>query len=244
MLLHKILLPVLAPLLLLQGKLVRARTPHLPEAEGARQGQAGSERTRPASGKELRVLILGDSAAAGVGCDTQQQAVTGQWVAQLSQTTPVSWQLVAKSSLTCAQVLTLLKETQLTESRFDVVLVSVGVNDVTRRTSTSQWQADLEAMSRYLNEHLGVSSILYTALPPMHKFPALPQPLRWVLGQRAKLLNQYLAQHCQRYNYTHYLNFEVPYEAQFIAADGYHPSTAAAELWARTAAKAYSEENK
>jgi hypothetical protein len=63
----------LAPILLCQGKYVRRVTPKLPEADGPRFGEAGV-------GKPLRLLVLGDSAAAGVGVNTQQEALAGHLV--------------------------------------------------------------------------------------------------------------------------------------------------------------------
>ncbi|MGQ4277296.1 SGNH/GDSL hydrolase family protein [Pseudidiomarina sp. E22-M8] len=235
---HKLLFAILAPLLLLQSKRVRARTPRLPEAEGARSGStAGAAPPEKQGLPLLRVLVLGDSAAAGVGCTTQQQAVMGQWVAALSEYARVEWQLVAKSSLTCAQVLALLRDSDLITTEFDLVLVSVGVNDVTRRTAAKKWQADLAEMTDYLTRQLHAKRILYTALPPMHKFPVLPQPLRWMVGAQAEQLNTLLKLHCRQQRNTYYLAFEVPYESKFIAADGYHPSAHAAELWGQTAAK-------
>ena len=57
----------LGPVLLAQGHYVRRVTPRLPEPEGLRQGVEGS-------GPPLRLLILGDSSAAGVGVATQAEA--------------------------------------------------------------------------------------------------------------------------------------------------------------------------
>jgi len=226
----RFLLLLIAPLLLLQGKRVRARTIRLPEANGQRWGTTGNANSTP-----LRALVLGDSAAAGVGCVSQQEAVTGHWVAALSSKHEVHWQLVAQSSLTCAGVLQLLKTTTLEFDKVDVVLVSIGVNDVTRRTSVRQWQQDLSALTQYLIHHLGATTIIYTALPPMHKFPALPQPLRMFIGNQAKRLNQALQAHCTQQANTHYLAFEVPFKEEYMAGDGYHPSAKAAALWGRAA---------
>lgn len=226
----KLLMLLLAPFLLIQGKRVRAQTIRLPEAQGPRYGASGD-------GDVLRVLVLGDSAAAGVGCEQQSEAVSGQWAACLAEQHHVQWQLIAQSSLTCAGVLDLLKRSEVTlNTPLDTVLVSVGVNDVTRRTSTSQWLQDLEAMTAYLVQGLGAKQIIYTGLPPMHKFPALPQPLRWFVGQQAKQLDQLLQQHCQCSEVSHYLPLELPFEAKYMARDGYHPSAAAATLWGRAAA--------
>lgn len=228
---QKLLFLAAAPLLLWQGRRVRATTPRLPEAAGERSGGTSQPSV-------LRVLLLGDSAIAGVGCDTQEQAVTGQLLRRLERQFRVQWQLVARSSLTCAKVLELLQTTTLVSSTFDVVLVSVGVNDVTRRTPVARWTTDLQAMTDYLQQRLGCRQVLYTALPPMHKFPALPQPLRWFVGGQAQVLNTVLRQHCEAMPDVELLSFEVPYRPEYIAQDGYHPAPAAATIWAAGAATA------
>ncbi|MCC6374061.1 MAG: SGNH/GDSL hydrolase family protein, partial [Moraxellaceae bacterium] len=74
----------LAPLLLTQGMYVRRVTPKLPEPQGARVGVTGT-------GKPLRLLIVGDSAAAGVGAAHQNDALLGQLVAALATEFEVSW---------------------------------------------------------------------------------------------------------------------------------------------------------
>lgn len=60
----------LIPALIIQGKKVKKNTPRLPEPEGVREGITGQ-------GKKLSILILGDSAAAGVGVKTQEDALLG-----------------------------------------------------------------------------------------------------------------------------------------------------------------------
>ena len=66
-------LPILAlaPLLFAQGVYVRRVTPRLPEAPGERSGVSGG-------GPALKLLILGDSAAAGVGASSQATALAGR----------------------------------------------------------------------------------------------------------------------------------------------------------------------
>ena len=55
----------------------------------------------------------------------------------------VEWQLVGQSSLTCGGILGLLQATQLKLCDVDVVLVSAGVNDVTKGTKPESWSASL-----------------------------------------------------------------------------------------------------
>ena len=79
----------LGPLLLVQGRRVRRDTPVLPEAPGPREGEAGE-------GPPLRLLVLGDSAGAGVGAATQEEALTGRIVAGLRGRFRVRWRLVER----------------------------------------------------------------------------------------------------------------------------------------------------
>lgn len=221
--LQKLALVLLAPLLIWQGRQVRRNTLRLPEAAGARAGVQGKS-------NHFRLLILGDSAAAGVGCATQEEAVCGHLVARAAEQYQVHWQLWAQSSLTCAGILKLAEQQPETEP-LDLVLVSAGVNDVTRRTSLADWRQELQALTQHLREHRGAKRIVFTALPPMHKFPALPQPLRWFIGQQARRLDKALQHHCERNN-CEYLALNFPFEPDYMAEDGFHPSPKAAKLWA------------
>ena len=64
---------VLLPLLIWQGGRLRTTMPRLPEADGPRTGLTSG----PAP--SLRLVILGDSSAAGVGVGRQDEALAGSW---------------------------------------------------------------------------------------------------------------------------------------------------------------------
>ena len=87
------------PLLLWQGKRVRKLALHLPEAAGPRSGVSGDAQLPP-----LRLLICGDSAAAGVGVTLQDDALSGQLVSLLAPHYRVQWQLEAQTGLDSAGV--------------------------------------------------------------------------------------------------------------------------------------------
>ncbi|MGO1659057.1 MAG: SGNH/GDSL hydrolase family protein [Marinobacter sp.] len=223
----------LAPVLMGQGHYVRRVTPRLPEPEGERQGSVGE-------GPELRLLILGDSAAAGVGVSNQQDALAGQLVRELATDHCVHWSLLAETGRTVADVLAAINAAP--EEHYDVVLVSVGVNDVTGRTSSRQWLAFLNELSDRLINAIGAKRVLFTAIPPMHLFPALPQPLRWYLGMRARQLNELMEGLCNsrasRGKSLEYLSVSFPLEPGFMASDGFHPGQDAYRVWAAHSAAA------
>jgi len=237
----------LGPWLLLQGRRVRRVTTVLPEPPGPRAGRVEppSELSAPSSPSALkhpgheskgprvlvRVLITGDSAAAGVGAPHQQQALAGQLPPRLAQAfaCPIEWSLVARTGLTVESLCGLLAQQDL--GAYDVVLVSIGVNEVTAGTNVSTWQSRLDGLHRLLTGRLGARCVLYSGIPPMHRFPALPQPLRWFLGRRARRLDRALAQWVTQAPGAYWVQLpDLPNEA--IAADGFHPGVRAYRAWA------------
>lgn len=222
----------LAPILLIQGQWVRRATPRLPEAGGARSGVDGT-------GPELRLLILGDSAAAGVGVDTQTDALSGRLAAALAQSCRTGWTLLAESGLDSAAILSRLQAEPGTT--YDAAVISVGVNDVTALTSPARWVQNLQAIADLLRDKFKVRQILLSSVPPMHQFPALPQPLRWWLGTRARLLNQLAQQVATDHSHCQFVAVQFPFEPGYMAADGFHPGPAAYALWAGQLARSIRE---
>jgi hypothetical protein len=96
----------LSPLLVAQALRTRARVPRLPEAVGPREGVAGS------GGPLLRLLIAGDSSAAGVGVRKQDDALARPLSRELARRcrAEVHWRLVARAGVTSEQAWALLEE--------------------------------------------------------------------------------------------------------------------------------------
>ena len=201
--------------------------PRLPEPEGARLGAVGK-------GPTLRLLVTGDSAAAGVGVTGQNEALTGQLVSRLSEHFELQWQLSARSGLTTSQISERLAAETLTP--FDVAVVSAGVNDVLSRLKPEDWPVLLGGLVEVLRRHCSVRHIVFTPLPPMHHFPALPQPLRWFIGRRAKAFNRELAEFVQAHADCALLELSFDFDPALMASDGFHPSPQTYALWAEAAA--------
>ena len=102
----------LAPLLWWQGRRVRREALRLPEAAGPRAGVAGQ-------GRPLRLLLLGDSSAAGVGVADQSDALAGRLVELLGADHRVHWRLEAATGDRLEDVLRRAQE--LPPEAFDAV---------------------------------------------------------------------------------------------------------------------------
>jgi lysophospholipase L1-like esterase len=227
---HRAAKYMLAPVLLLQGMSVRRSALRLPEAEGGRIGVAGTGPVR------LRLLIVGDSSAAGVGAPTQSQALAGRLSEALSQRLDgaVSWQLVAQSGYTTRDAVDVMKTVALHPA--DIMVTALGVNDVVSQVPSKRWLNHLEKLDWLAKRRAGVRHIVHSGLPPMHAFPVLPQPLRWVLGEQARHYNDALSRWVTPYQDRSML--PLPFEdhvanaPKLMAADGFHPGPAIYALWA------------
>ena len=216
----------LGPVLLVQGRRVRRETPVLPEPAGPREGVAGE-------GPLLRLLVAGDSAGAGVGAGTQDEALTGRIVAGLAGRFRVDWRLVASTGATTASTTRNLGSAE--DFPTDVVVTSLGVNDVTGDVGVAKFLEQQAALFALLRGKFGARLILATGIPPMDRFPALPQPLRWYLGARARELDRALRGYLPDGAGAEYLALKGKLDAAHMAADGFHPGPAVYAAWGAAA---------
>ncbi len=181
----KITTLTLLPIVAIQGIKVRKKMPRLPEASGERDGVIGS-------GKPLSLLILGDSAAAGVGVETQQDALSGAIITELGNEFTLTWKLQAQTGNTTQQVIQAAK--QISDQQYDIVITLIGVNDVTKFTSARSWLKQQKELFADIQNRFKPKLIIVSGVPPMQHFPALPNPLAWLFGKYAAQMNQVLQQ--------------------------------------------------
>jgi len=212
----------LGPILWAQGKYVRKTTPLLPEPKGPRQGVLGD-------GPLLRLLVVGDSAAAGVGAAHQGEALLGQLVANLAHDYQVEYKLIAATGSTTSGTVKRLAKTEATP--FDIAVTSMGVNDATRLLPNPIFLNHQSRLMDILQERFQVKHVLVSGLPPMHLFPALPQPLRWVMGRKAKSLDGALEQWLDSVPGCHYLKSDFTMDPDLMAPDGFHPGPEIYRMW-------------
>jgi lysophospholipase L1-like esterase len=209
----------LAPVLLAQAFRIRQTLPRLPEPAGLRAGSAGADvRARP-----FRVLFVGDSSAAGVGVDRQENALAAQASALLSARigAQVQWQLVARSGVSTNQALDMVSEGELRPA--DVLVTSLGANDALAQRSPNEFIDDYQALVDKVVQKAGATAVVVTGVPPLHMLPAAPQPLRWYLGQCALGLDAALQEWARAKSGFAYISLQWDLKHEDLAPDRYHP---------------------
>jgi len=194
-------------------------------------------------GRVLQLVGLGDSVIAGVGCGSLEQALIGQLASTLARRAGcrVEWSMLGQSGACTDELLTQVADAEALD-RAEVVVVSTGVNDVTRLISAHAFRAHLVNALLTIRRAAPSAAVIVNAVPPMDCFPALPQPLRHALGMRARLLDEVLSEVVQSMPGMRRMPMAIdaaiawcerqqPPQAVF-AADGYHPSESSCALLA------------
>ena len=229
----------LGPLLLLQGAWLRRHALRLPEPAGPRAGciSGGGDGAAGDAGAPLQLLVLGDSSAAGVGVDTQDNALARQLARDLATHTarPVAWQLLACSGIDTREAIALLHANAPVSA--DAVVIALGVNDVTAQRTPRAFAGDYERLLDAIGGYLAPRVIVICGLPPMQHFVAVPQPLRWYLGRCAARMDDELRRLCDQTPARLYLSFHDLPSAD-LAVDGFHPGPQTYRAWSAHVAHA------
>lgn len=196
-----------------------ARVERLGEAQGARMGVVGQ-------GPGLRLLIVGDSSAAGVGVARQEDALAGHVIRHLAPHFTLDWRLVARSGVTTAAARQMLDGT----GQFDAAITALGVNDVLRQCSAARFAREQAGLMAELRGRHGVAHIFASAVPPLGAFEVFPHALRAHLGARAQALDAALQQVCAESGAQH-VPFDLAPGPEWLARDGLHPGAPLYAEW-------------
>ncbi|HEX5361857.1 MAG TPA: SGNH/GDSL hydrolase family protein [Fluviicoccus sp.] len=220
------LMPVAVP----QALHTRRTALRLPEAEGPQQGTFAGE------GEPWRLVVIGESTVAGVGVKQQADGLAAAVARAFAARTgrPVHWRAHGRNGARIRDVRRDLLPDDLHHA--DLVLVSIGVNDTTGFSSPRQWREQLRHLVADIRRQTQ-APITFLALPPMHHFTALPQPLRGVIGHRAVLMDHHLRRALAGLPGCRVLDYGLEMHPRYLAADGYHPSAEGYAVMGETVAR-------
>lgn len=234
-------LPLL-PIIYFQAKVIKAKFPKLPEAEGIK-GLVPMNLN-----KRLRILTIGESSIAGVGVKTHEEGFTGTLARELSKllNTTVEWKVYAKRGFTAKKV----EETivpQIIEKEIDLVVVGLGANDTFQLNNPSRWKRDVQRLIESIKEKFNDTPIVFINMPPIKELPAFTKSIKIVLGNLGEILGEELDKLVLHNKNTFFYSnkitmrdwmerFNVPSENAVFFSDGVHPSKLAYQVWARDVA--------
>lgn len=192
------------------------------------------------AGPVARVAWLGDSLAAGLGCDDVTDT-PAHLVARLLER-PVDVTMLAIPGARAADVLT--SQLPLLRERPDLVVISVGANDVASSTTRSAYAAELDE----LLDRLCPTPVLLLSLPDMSMADRMAEPLRSLAGARARWFEAARAQVARRHAHVRSVDIATRPAGlsrqagrHLLSADRFHPGAEGYRIWAERIANAADE---
>jgi lysophospholipase L1-like esterase len=209
-----------------QGTRVRRTTPRLPDAALPWQGElAGAD--------PLRLLVLGDSTAAGVGAATQHEALPGRLADALHARTGrgISWRSVGENGATAQDLRSRFLDEALSAPA-DLLFLTIGANDALAMRSARAFAADVRNILDAFDGRNPDAFVLMSSLPVFGRFGLLPQPLRTALYRHSLALEGAARAVVEERPRAVMSADPPPYSADFWAADLFHPGPNGYRDWA------------
>lgn len=218
------------PLWFIQALYVKYNAIRLPEAVGQRSHHANDG---------ISLAILGDSVAAGVGIGHIDDALAGKIREEMAHSVnvQVNIDVLARTGDKLSHLIDKVSSGLYANSlSAQYIVVSIGVNDVTKFTSSKSWFSQLTMFCDHYVDNLlqgQTKKLIFIAIPPMEKFPLLPFPLSCLFGIRAKKLNLVTQQVIKNYPNIEFLPIHIMPDNSLFAKDGFHPSQKGCNLLAK-----------
>ena len=141
-------------------------------------------------GDPLKLLIVGDSSAAGVGVDAIEKCFAGLLPRLLAETTgrPVTARIAGMNSATSAQIRDHVVP-HVEPRDFNYVMLNIGTNDAKNFHTVRAFKRDFGTLIYALKARFPAATIVWAGVLDMEHVPALPSPLSRILGIRARLID-------------------------------------------------------
>jgi lysophospholipase L1-like esterase len=189
----------------------------------------------PTDGDPYTVVVLGDSTAQGIGADSPEETFGALVARRLAgEGTAVRFVNLGVSGATAGEVLA-GQVPRVPALEPDLVLLSVGANDVTSWRAADEYAWTMREIVGRLRETGARLAVLN--VPAIVSVPLLPLPVRWALDVRTREYNARLRELRREIGFTLVPIYEDTREAferdrTHFAADEYHPSSKGYALWA------------
>tara|TARA_X000001036_G_scaffold226191_1_gene211596 strand:- start:937 stop:1767 length:831 start_codon:yes stop_codon:yes gene_type:complete len=215
----------LFPIFFLQALHTKRKARKLPDASPPHSGVFGSKKV------SFQLVGFGDSVIAGTGLSRAEQSLTAKIGQEVQKKTGQSVKWISKGTNGDKLRDLLARVDDISSAGNKLIVVSVGVNDVTRLTSIREWRRNLGVLVNILRSRC--DRLVFVGLPSMETFPLLPFPLCWFLGLRASMLNFWLERETEIFSDVFHFDYQGNPTPSDMAADGYHPSESACENFAK-----------
>lgn len=176
---------LMLPVYAWQGLGVRRRTHRLspPKNEG-NYAIAGE-------GKPLRLFVVGDSSAAGVGVARLESSFAGflpRFLNELSSR-PVYTRVLGMNSATAGHIRDYALP-HVEPRQFDYIALNIGTNDAKNFHTARRFRREFGTLLYALGARFPGATVVWSGVLDLQTVPALPSPLSQILGIRSRLIDR------------------------------------------------------
>jgi lysophospholipase L1-like esterase len=215
-----------SPIVLTQGRRLRRTTPHLPDAALPWEGELDGP-------DPLRLLVLGDSTAAGVGAATQHEALPGRLAAALHARTGrgIRWRAVGENGATSRDIVERYLEDALAQPA-DLLFLTIGANDAMTMRGAGAFRRDVRRILTAFETANPDATVMMSTLPVFGRFRRMPEPLRTALFRHSLALEGAAVAEIALDPRRIISTDPPPYAEDFWATDDFHPGPPGYRDWA------------
>lgn len=216
----------LYPVYAWQGIATRLRTERLAPPADEPHGSI------PGSGDPFRLLVIGDSSAAGVGVDRVADSLAGQLAKLIAEATgrPVVFRAAGANSAVSAQVRDHVLP-HVEPRDWTHVVLSLGTNDMKNFHSVPRFKRDFGTLVYALKTRFPEARIYWPEMIDMRRVPAMPPALARILDIRADAFNAKAERLCRERG-ARLVPALDNIQRQGFSRDGFHASAAGYRAWA------------
>jgi lysophospholipase L1-like esterase len=226
------------PVAFVQGKSARRRSLRMPPAEGLHGGTiaAGDQRDEVLGGRggavPIRLLVIGDSTAQGVGVGVTADSLAAKTARELNRLTGriVHWRMAGANSATSADLRDHVVP-HVEPRDFTHVLLTVGTNDAKNYHTGRRFCRAFGGLIYAVRTRFPEARIVWSPPIDMRTMPLLQPLLGRVLNIRARHVTGIGAQICYERGVVAAPSLPIHDVAGF-AADGFHPGPLGCRYWA------------
>ena len=206
-------------------------------------------------GRPLRMLVFGDSTAAGVGVDRAEEALPTRLAdlvaadrARRVHVTSYGWNGARVADLLHDQLPRALRplregEIQSVLPTADIVAIVIGANDATRRTPLRRFRRDLRSLLAEMRDGAPQAEVVLAGVPVFRGALRQVEPLMVLTDQYGRLLRRAQREEARTAGvaFADLARDATPrmrLRRDVLSTDNFHPSAAGYQIWAEVIAAA------
>ncbi|KAA0971155.1 SGNH/GDSL hydrolase family protein [Aureimonas fodinaquatilis] len=221
---------LLFPVYVWQGLALRRSVERLHPPQGPTSGYFGP--TALAADPEIRLLVLGDSAAAGVGVEQMEDSLAARLAERLHVVSglTVAWRAVGSNGAVSAEVRDYVVP-NIARDPYTHIVLMVGTNDVKNFHRLKRFKTGFGGLLYSLRARWPQARIVWSPPVDMKRVPALPRGIATVLEMRADLVRKLGARLCLERGAIPSVSLPRVEPAGF-SRDGFHASVEGSAYYA------------